>query len=112
MNTVSHHQGDHATTPVLIGEGFAKPAAQASPQVTRWLALGTVVGPVLFALAWLVLGPLRPGYSPVSQQISALAIGQGGVFMRVAFLLNGLLGIVGVIAVFQSFKHTLGAVAR
>ncbi len=112
MNTVSHHSNDHATAPALSGEGFATPAAQATPSATRWLALGAVVGPVLFTLAWLVLGPLRPGYSPVSQQISALAIGQGGVFMRVAFLLNGLLGIVGVIAVFQSYKHTLGAIAR
>jgi len=112
MNTSLHHPNDDATTPVLIGERFAKPAAQASLQAIRWLALGAVVGPVLFALAWLVLGQLHPGYSPVSQQISALAIGQGGVFMRVAFLLNGLLGIVGVIAVFQSFKHTLGAIAR
>jgi len=112
MNTSTHHPNDHATTPVLIGEGFTTPAAQATPSATRWLALSAVAGPVLFDLAWIVLGLLRPGYSPVSQQISVLAIGQGGVFMRVAFLLNGLLGIVGVIAVFQSFKHTLGAVAR
>jgi hypothetical protein len=97
MNTASHHLNDNETTPVLSGEGFAKPAALSTPQATRWLALGAVVGPVLFDLAWLVLGLLRPGYSPVSQQVSVLAIGQGGVFMRVAFLLNGLLGIVGLV---------------
>src|SRR6266581_2534197 len=56
MNTSSHHLNDNETTPVLIGEGFAKPAAQASPEATRWLALGAIVGPVLFTLAWVVLG--------------------------------------------------------
>lgn len=111
MNTLPHHSGSDATTPVLIDEGFAKPAAQASPGATRWLALGAVVGPVLFVLASVVLGLLRPGYSPVSQQVSALAIGPNGVFMRAAYVLYGPLVIVGVIAVFRGFKHELGAVA-
>ena len=85
MNTSSHHLNDNETTPVLIGEGFAKPAAQASPEATRWLALGAIVGPVLFTLAWVVLGFLSPGYtawgiriapySPISQPISGLGLG-------------------------------------
>jgi hypothetical protein len=41
MKTSLHHPNDDAATPVLIGEGFAKPAAQASPEATRWLALGS-----------------------------------------------------------------------
>jgi hypothetical membrane protein len=112
MNPSSDRPNDDATTSAPIGEGFAKPAGKPAPLAARWLALGAVVGPVLFAIAWLVLGPLRPGYSFVSRPISALAIGPNGVLMRAVFLLNGLLVIVGVIAVFQSFKHTLGTIAR
>jgi|SRR5215472_13312512 len=108
MNTSPYHLDYDATTP---GEGFAKPAALASPQATRWLALGAVVGPVMFVLASVVLGLLRPGYSSVSQQVSALAIGPNGVFMRAAYMLCGPLVIVGVIAVFRGFKHELGEVA-
>lgn len=109
MNTSPHHLDYDATT---LGEGFAKSAAQASPQATRWLALGAVVGPVLGTLAWIVLGFLRPGYSPVSQQISALGIGPNGAFMDVALMLNGLLCIVAMIAVFQGLKNELGTAVR
>lgn len=112
MNTSSPHSNDEATTPVLMGEGFAKPSTQASPQTLRWLALGTIVGSILFALTWLVLGQLHPSYSPVSQYISALELGQGGVLMRTVYVLNGLLLTVGTIAIFQGFKQTFGAVAR
>jgi hypothetical membrane protein len=112
MNTSLHHPNDDATTPVLIGGGGAKPAAQAPPEATRWLALGAVAGPVLGTLVWIVLGFLRPGYSPISQQISALGIGPNGAFMDAVFLLDGLLCMVAVIAVFQSLKNELGTVAR
>src|SRR5258708_6060634 len=105
MNTSSHHSDYDATTP---GEGYAKPAAQA----TRWLALGAVVGPVLGTLGGIVLGFLRPGYSPISQQISALGIGPHGAFMDAAFMLTGLLCIVAVIAVFQGLKNELGTAVR
>lgn len=64
MNTSSHHSNDDATISVLMGEGFAKPSTQASPRALRWLALGTIVGPVLFALAWLVLGQLHLATRP------------------------------------------------
>ena len=40
------------------------PAARAMPEATRWLALGAVAGPVLFTLAWFVLGSIRPRPSP------------------------------------------------
>jgi Protein of unknown function (DUF998) len=112
MNTLPHHSDSDATTPVLINEGFAKPAVQASPGATRWLALGAVVGPVLGTLVWIVLGFLRPGYSPISQQISALGIGPNGAFINAALMLDGLLCMVAIIAVFQSLKKELGTVAR
>jgi len=58
------------------------------------------------------LGLLRPGYSPVSQPVSALGIGPNGTFMDAAFMLCGLLIIVGVIAVFRGSMHNMGTVAR
>jgi len=111
MNTSIHYPNDDTTTPVLIDEGFAHPAAQATPLVFRWLALGAVVGPVLGTLAWIVLGFLRPGYSPISQPVSALGTGHNGVFMNAAFMFDGLLSMVAVIAVFQSLKNELGTAA-
>lgn len=62
MNFSAHHPNHGAPAPIGYGEEFAKPPMQA----TRWLALGTVAGSILFALSWLVLGFLRSGYSPVS----------------------------------------------
>lgn len=108
MNFSAHHPDHGTSTPVPDGEAFVKPPMQA----TRWLALGAVVGSILFAFSWLVFGFLRPGYSPVSQYISALELGPGGIVMRAVYLLNGFLLSVGVIAVFESFKHQFGTVAR
>jgi hypothetical membrane protein len=112
MNTSTQHQSDEATLPVLIGEGYTKPAGQASSLATRWLALGAVVGPVLGTLVWIVLGFVRPGYSPISQPVSALGIGPNGAFMDAAFMLDGLLCMVAVIAVFQGLKNELGTGGR
>jgi hypothetical protein len=121
MNTASHHLNDNQTTPALIGEGFATPAAQASPQATRWLGLGAVVGPVLFTLAWFVLGFLSPGYtawgiriapySPISQPISGLGLGITAPFMNTAFVFSALLILVGVVGIFQGIRE-MGALAR
>jgi len=121
MNTASHHHIDDATTPVLIGEGFAKPAALATPKAIRWLALGAVAGPVLFTLAWVVLGFLSPGYtawgtriapySPISQPISGLGLGPTAPFMNAAFVLSGLLILVGVVGIFQGIRE-MGTLAR
>ncbi len=77
----------------------------------RRLALGTVVGPVLFTLAWFVLGILSPGYtlfgyrftdySPISQPISGLGMGSTGPYMNGAFVVSGLILVAGVIGVFR-----------
>ncbi len=98
-----------------------KPAALATPDTARWLALGAVVGPVLFTLAWMVLGFLSPGYtawgtriapySPISQPISGLGLGITAPFMNTAFVLCGLLILAGVIGIFQSMRE-IGAGAR
>ena len=121
MKTSLHHPNDDAATPVLIGEGFAKPAVQASPEAIRWLALGAVAGPVLFTLAWVVLGFLSPGYtawgtriapySPISQGISGLGLGITAPFMNTAFVLCGLFLLAGAVGIFQGIRE-MGALAR
>ncbi len=121
MKTSLHHPTDDAATPMLLSEGFAKPAAQASPEATRWLALGAVVGPVLFTLAWFILGFLSPGYtawgtriapySPISQGISGLGLGITAPFMNTAFVLCGLFLLAGAVGIFQGIRE-MGAVAR
>src|SRR6266566_2345006 len=100
----------------------AIPAPQTRAQeTTRWLALGAVAGPVLFTVAWFVLGFLSPGftifgtqiapYSPVSAGISGLGLGPTAPFMNAAFVLNGLLLAVGVVGTFHSIRE-MSAVAR
>src|SRR6266508_2188525 len=92
-----------------------------TPETARWLALGAVAGPVLFTLAWFILGFLSPGYSlfgiqiapysPISQPISGLGLGPTGPFMNAAFVLSGLLLLAGVIGIFQGIGE-IGAVSR
>ena len=97
-------------------------ATRAAPRTARWLALGAIAGPVLFTLAWVVLGFLSPGYtifgtriapySPVSQPISGLGLGSTGPYMNAAFILGGLLLLAGVIGVFQTIGPTRRPRAR
>jgi hypothetical protein len=86
--------------------------ASEAPEATRWLALSAVAGPVLFTLAWFVLGFLSPGftifgteilpYSPISQPISGLGLGLTAPFMNAAFVISGILLMAGVIGVLQT----------
>jgi hypothetical protein len=77
----------------------------------RRLALGAVAGSVLFTLAWVILGFVSPGftvydtviepYSPISQPISGLGLGLTAPYMNAAFVLSGLLILVGVMGTFH-----------
>src|SRR5918998_690255 len=96
------------TMPTSTGQS----AAPATPEIARWLALGAVVGPVLFTLAWLVLGFLSPGLvfagsplipaTPITAPISGLGLGPTGPFMNAAFVLSGVLLSAGVFGVFTT----------
>jgi Protein of unknown function (DUF998) len=109
---------DRATTPTTT----PTPAARPARPTARWLALGAVAGPVLFTLAWVVLGFLSPGYtifgtriapySPISQPVSGLGLGPTGPFMNAAFILGGLLLFAGLLAVFQTIATTGRPAAR
>jgi hypothetical membrane protein len=88
------------------------PRARA-PETARWLALGAIAGPALFTLAWVVLGLLRPGYSPVSDQISGLGVGPDAPLMNAAFVLQGLLLLAGVAGIFsRTTGEARGVAAR
>jgi hypothetical protein len=75
------------------------------------LELAAVAGPVLLTAAWLVLGSVSPGYylwgvhvapySAVSQPISGLGLGPTGPYMNAAFVISGLLLVVGAYGVFE-----------
>jgi hypothetical protein len=120
MNTASRRFNDDRTTSVLLDDSDASPATLAAPKVARWLALGAVAGPVLFTLAWLILGFLSPGYtawgihfapySPIVQPISGLGLGPTGPYMNAAFVLCGVFVLVGVAGIFLSVRE-IGAVA-
>lgn len=110
-----------ATSTSQDDRGVAKNESRTSLGIVRWLALGAVAGPILFALAWFILGFLSPGftifgtliepYSPISAGISGLGLGPTGPFMNVAFVLGGLLLLAGIVGSFQSIRE-LGAVTR
>lgn len=90
-------------------------------RTTRWLALGAMAGPLLFNLAWLILGFVSPGftiwgttiapYSPISAGISGLGLGSTAVLMNGAFIASGLLVMIGAFGIFQTIPE-LSARAR
>ena len=94
----------------LSNRSTAAPAT--TPNLTRYLALSSVAGPILGTLAWLVLGLLRPGYSSVSRPISALGVGPRGAFMDGAFILTGVLIIVAVIPILRESRREMETRAR
>ncbi len=84
-----------------------------------WLPLGAVIGPLLFTLAWLVLGAVSPGYtvfgvqiapySPIAQPISGLGMGVTGPYMNAAFVLSGLATFIGVVGICRALPSRRAA---
>ncbi|MEO3821921.1 DUF998 domain-containing protein [Plantactinospora sp. B24E8] len=78
----------------------------------RRLALGAILGPVLFTLSWLILGFVNTGYtlfghrftdySPISQPISGLGMGATAPYMNTAFVVTGLMLVAGLVGVFRA----------
>lgn len=63
------------------------------------LAAAGVVGPVVFVLAVVTQGWIRPGYSHVTMPVSALGAGASGWIQNVNFMLLGLLLIAQSVGV-------------
>lgn len=57
----------------------------------RWLGLGGLVGPVIFVVAVIVGGLIRPGYSPVARAISDLGVGAHAWIEDVGAIVLGVL---------------------
>jgi hypothetical protein len=80
--------------------------------MVRRLALAAVAGPLVFTAAWVVLGFMSTGYvlfgtlispySAITQPVSGLGLGATGPFMNAAFVVSGLLIVIGVAAAFHS----------
>ena len=89
--------------------------------MSQKLALGAILGPVVFTLGWLVLGFISPGYtmwgvhvapySAISQPLSGLGLGPTGPLMNADFIVSGLLIVAGVVGVFATIRG-LSPVAR
>jgi hypothetical membrane protein len=95
----------------------------AQPRTRRpVLALAAVAGPVLFVVAWIVLGFVNTGYTlwgvhvahynPIQQQISALGVGNTAPYMNTTFILTGLLLIAGAVGIFAALRREMTARAR
>ena len=88
----------------------------------RLPVLGAVAGPVLFCLTWLILGFVSDGYTLfdhtftdyaiVSQPVSGLGMGDTAPYMNAAFVLGGVLTIVGVVAVVAVAGRGLSPASR
>ncbi|MFE3057854.1 DUF998 domain-containing protein [Nocardia sp. NPDC059239] len=66
----------------------------------------------LFTLAYLVLGPLRPGYSQIADQISDLGVGRLAPVMNATFILSGLLLFGAASAIARGVRPAVGTSAR
>ena len=64
---------------------------------TTLLLAGGVAGPILFTLAFIVLGAIRPGYAPMRQFVSLLSLSDDGWTMTLTFLASGCLVIAGAV---------------
>ncbi len=62
-----------------------------SNEITRWLAVGGIVGPVMFVVAFTVADIVRPGYSVVHQAISDLGVGSNPLLLNAPLVAMGVL---------------------
>ncbi len=108
----------------MVGTEWDAPVGRNDPHAgrdLRVLSWGAVFGPVLFTLAWLVLGAVSPGYtmwdievasySPVSQPISGLGLGATAPYMNTVFVVLGVLLITGAAGIVSAVPG-LGRRAR
>jgi hypothetical membrane protein len=77
-------------------------------KITRVLALGGVLGPLIFVVTFTVGGLLRPGYSAFHQAISDLGVGSHAWLLNVPMVGMGVLLIAGVVGFFRALGPALG----
>jgi hypothetical membrane protein len=79
-----------------------------SDSTTRLLALGGIIGPLIFVMACTIAGILRPGYSPLHQAISDLGVGPLAWLLNVPLIVMGLLLIACSAAILRTLGPALG----
>jgi hypothetical membrane protein len=79
-----------------------------SGSITRLLALGGVVGPLIFVVACTIAGFLRPGYSVLHQAISDLGVGSLAWLLNAPLIVMGLLLIACSAAILRTLGPALG----
>lgn len=80
--------------------------------IDRLLALGGVLGPVVFVITVTLAGLLRPGYSPVDQTVSDLGIGDHAWIVNGAVALLGLALVGFAIAFYRNVRPDADVRAR
>ncbi len=73
---------------------------------TRALAIGGIVGPILFTGAFIVQGLFRPGYSHLAEPVSALAAGPNGWVQDVNFFVFGPLMVAFAVGLHLGVRPT------
>src|SRR5215831_5433416 len=87
----------------------------ATPFITRmgrFLSLGTIIGPLVLIVAWLVLGLIAPAVhtefgveggvvGTITSPISGIGVGPYATLFNAAFIVSGLLMSIGVLGAFQ-----------
>jgi hypothetical protein len=92
-------------------------------RLIRRFAFGALVGPGLLTLAWIVLGLLMPPVTTeygvqggvigtVTSPISGIGVGPHGTLFNAAFIISGLLTMLGVIGIFQTLEPSGRPTAR
>ncbi len=79
-----------------------------SNEITRWLALCGVLGPIMYAAAFTVASLIRPGYSQVHQAVSDLGVGSNPLLLNGPGVALGLLLTAFVVGFFRSLGQALG----
>jgi hypothetical membrane protein len=85
---------------------------QPSGAIIRLLAWGGIIGPILFVAAFTIAGALRPGYSPISQAISALGTGPDGWQEDIPAIILGLLLLAFTVSFFLAMRTVLPTTSR
>jgi hypothetical protein len=91
--------------------GSPTPWSLVSPgsRAHRVLLAGALAGGLLFTGTFLLAGATRPGYDPWRQPISALSLGPGGWVGIANFIVFGIVGVGGAIALRATLAPGRGA---
>jgi hypothetical membrane protein len=84
-----------------VRRGISEPRA-----VVRVLALGGILGPILFTAAFIAQALFKPGYSHLSDPVSALAAGPNGWVQDVNFFVFGPLMIAYAVGLHLGMRST------